>query len=419
MLIWIAGLLIIAMLSVVAIDIGLVSREWFGRIRIGRFHQTLEWNEAITVAGIKWLNHTPTIKLTDQSRLVVIDMLRGNYKRNAIQHWQEAALLLGLSEYLRYNDNPSMVNEIQKYMQKHFHTNGAWKQKPQFIDVGILAFSLMKLPVIEESRYKPALDEVWSLIQSHIGKDGTVAYRKHMEHYRYVDTIGFICPFLIRYGLRFGKKECVALAVKQLEQYEKFGMLEKLYLPGHAYHIDTGAPAGLYGWGRGLGWYAIGLIDSWMELPDHHEYKHTLETMVRKFSKTVIQYQHPSGYWTWSVSRYESRADSSTTATLAWFLEQASNIPELHKVCREGVQKAKDYLLKVTRRNGAVDFSQGDTKDLGVYSMHFSILPFTQGFAIRLANANRKHEVSRNGKEDVELHSGKIQEVAVRGKVAR
>ena len=48
--------------------------------------------------------------------------------------------------------------------------------------------------------------------------------------------------------------------------------------------------------------------------------------------------------------------------------------------------KGIKYLMKVTRRNGIVDFSQGDTKDIGVYSQLFDKMPFTQGLAIRSIN---------------------------------
>jgi unsaturated rhamnogalacturonyl hydrolase len=65
----------------------------------------------------------------------------------------------------------------------------------------------------------------------------------------------------------------------------------------------------------------------------------------------------------------------------------ASKIDEISEQCLESTDKAISYLMKVTRRNGAVDFSQGDTKDIGVYSMLFNILPFTQGFCIRMMNS--------------------------------
>ena len=47
---------------------------------------------------MRWLIRTPTVRLTDQTRLLWLDMLRGEYRRAAIQHWQEAALVLGLAE---------------------------------------------------------------------------------------------------------------------------------------------------------------------------------------------------------------------------------------------------------------------------------------------------------------------------------
>ena len=46
-------------------------------------------------------------------------------------------------------------------------------------------------------------------------------------------------------------------------------------------------------------------------------------------------------------------------------------------------EKAISYLMKVTRKNGEIDFSQGDTKGIGYYSMTSDIMPFTQGMACR------------------------------------
>ena len=45
-----------------------------------------------------------------------------------------------------------------------------------------------------------------------------------------------------------------------------------------------------------------------------------------------------------------------------------------------------DSLMKVTRRNGATDFSQGDTKSIGIYATTFDLMPFVQGLTIRLAS---------------------------------
>jgi unsaturated rhamnogalacturonyl hydrolase len=375
-------------LIVILIDIIPIFKDWLSRIHIGRYSNRDIWNKSITKTGLKWLNQTPKIKVTDNTRFVVLDMLKGNYTKSAIQHWQEAALLLGLTEYLKHNNDQKVKDEIKKYLNKKFDKNGQWIEKPIYVDAAILAYAVMKLNFVETNNYRKALDYTWELIKAHIGEDGTVGYRKSMMSYRYVDTIGFICPFLVAYGTKYSKKECVDLAVKQIKEYEKFGMLNRHHIPCHAYNVDTKAPLGLYGWGRGLGWFAIGLIDSWNELPKESEYKSLLRGSVIKFAKTCVSFQQENGSWNWTVTRKESRADSSTTATLGWFLINAATIKEISAEFQIGTESAIKYLITVTRRTGVVDFSQGDTKDIGVYSMLFNRLPFTQGFCIRLLNSS-------------------------------
>ncbi|MFN7250061.1 MAG: glycoside hydrolase family 88 protein [Anaerobacillus sp.] len=371
---------------IMLIDVVPIFKDWLNRIHIGRYINKIEWKRSITEVGINWLNKTPKIKVTDNTRLVVIDMLKGNYTKSTIQHWQEAAILLGLAEHVKNSNDENCKQEIIKYLDNKFDKQFQWAEKPIHVDGAILAYAIMKLNFIETDKYKPALDYVWELIKEHTGEDGTVGYRKSMMNYRYVDTIGFICPFLVAYGVKYNKEECIDLAVKQLKEYEIYGMLGQHHIPCHAYKVDNKVPLGLYGWGRGLGWYAIGLIDAWNELPEKHKYKPLLEDSVRVFAKAIIGFQQPNGSWNWTITRTEARPDSSTTATLAWFLINASKTEGLSALSIESAEKAINYLMSVTRRYGAVDFSQGDTKDIGVYSMLFSILPFTQGFCIRIIN---------------------------------
>ena len=108
-----------------------------------------------------------------------------------------------------------------------------------------------------------------------------------------------------------------------------------------------------------------------------------MEKIVIKYANTILKLQLDNGGFGWTVTRKETRIDSSTTATLAYFLICASEIKEITESCLEGYNKAIKYLMSVTKKNGEVDFSQGDTKDIGVYSMLFDILPFAQGFALR------------------------------------
>ena len=376
------GLMVIILLIVVVvilIDTIPLLITWVSRIHIGNFNSKKQWEEAIIQKSENWLNKIPKIKVTDNTRLIVIDKLKGNYSKSTIQHWQQAALLLGLNDIRSKDDK---VNDsINNYLAKIFDSSGQWSEKPQFVDCAILSYSVMNID--STNKYKPSLDYTYKLIQDHIGEDGTVMYRKSMPNYRYVDTIGFICPFLVKYGVKYNDKYAIELAIKQITEYFNYGFDGESTIPFHAYDIKNKYKLGICGWGRGLGWFAIGLIDSWNELPNENKYKNVLENIIIKFTKAILRVQLDNGGFSWTVTRKETRIDSSTTATLAWYLLNASKISSIKEKSKLASEKAMNYLMAVTRKNGAVDFSQGDTKDIGVYSMLFDILPFTQGFAVR------------------------------------
>lgn len=371
-------ILIILIIVILLNDIIPIIKTWVSRIHIGRYDNKDIWKNAMAEKSVKWINNTPKIKVTDNTRLVIIDKLKGNYSKSAIQHWQHAALLLGLNEENKENE---VINE---YLNSHFDDNGQWKEKPQFVDCAILSYAVMKCDTTD--KYKPSLDYTYELIKELVGEDNTVKYRKSMPNYRYVDTVGFISPFLVKYGLKYNDEKAIELGIKQITEYYKYGFDSDNNIPFHAYDVNNKYKLGLCGWGRGLGWFAIGLIDAWRELPNNNKYKNILEEIVIKYANTILKVQLDNGGFGWTVTRKETRIDSSTTATLGYFLVCASEIEEITESCLEGYNKAIKYLMSVTKKNGEIDFSQGDTKDIGIYSMLFDILPFAQGFALRAIN---------------------------------
>ncbi|WLR42794.1 glycoside hydrolase family 88 protein [Bacillus carboniphilus] len=335
--------------------------------------------------SLKWVNDTPKVTITDNNRLIILDILKKNYSSHTIQHWQHGALLLGLGEYIKIHGNKEQkINKkVEKFLTKSFSSTGEWRDKPENIDSAILAYAIMKFPGIDMDKYKPAWDYICKLIDNHVGEEGTVKYRNVMEQYRYVDTIGFICPFLIFYGNKYDKPYYIELAIKQIVEFENNGFSKKSNLPFHAYNINGSLPLGLNGWGRGVAWYLLGLMDSWLELPKHHPQKEKLQSLLKSIAKAIMNYQQPNGSWNWSMTRDETRSDSSTTAVCSWFLARVYQLIEEDRKMLASSEKAIQFLQTVTRRNGSVDFSQGDTKDIGVYSINFGVLPFTQGYCLR------------------------------------
>jgi unsaturated rhamnogalacturonyl hydrolase len=374
--------LLLVVLVFVGVDAWVHFNTWQSRIKIGRYSSKEDWYLQLKKCSRKWLIKTPVIKLTDNNRMMLWDMLRGNYMRDAIQHWQEASLLLGLSQTYRYDNDPKTREAIEKFISSKISEQGTFYSPIKESDGVILGYALLQCPLVKPEKLRPAFDQLWELIQSLVGPDGTVSYKSHTHDFRFVDTVGFISPFLIDYGQKFHVQAAIDLGIRQLAAYTQFGLKHPEFIPCHTYLTDSKMPVGLVGWGRGLGWYAIGLIDSYEALDASHPEKQLLGEWVKQFAEMAVQFQRKNGSWGWIVMHPGARSDSSTTATLVWFLTRVNHLA-MAADYTNAIQRAMGYLQSVTQRNGAVDFSQGDTKGVGVHSQEFSILPFTQGFVLR------------------------------------
>lgn len=346
---------------------------WQSRIKIGRYTNQKEWQKKILEKSLSWLNVMPKTKIKDENKFIVLDILKNKYTNKTLQSWQEASLLLGLNEAYQKNENPKIKYEILKFVNSKIDKQGNWILEPKEVDTALLAFAISEIPFLDRE-IKPALDFIYNLIVSKIGKDTTVMYRNTTHNYRYVDTIGFICPFLTKYGIEFQKEEAIHLAVSQIKNFEKYGMLENK-ISCHAYEVNTKNPLGIFGWGRGLAWFIIGTLETFKILPEKHLEKKYLQNLLQLIAETLIKFQRKDGSFAWNLLDEHSRSDSSATAVFAWLFKEINY--------NEEAIKALDYLKSVTRRNGAIDFSQGDTKAIGVYSQNFEILPFTQGFVLK------------------------------------
>ena len=355
---------------------------WQSRIKIGRIQDTQQWHEAVKNRALRWLYFTPIAKLTDNNRLILWDMLRGNYSRSSIQVWQKAALLIGLTDFSVRTNDTVLQSKLTNFVEGLFTSAGTWKNPPKESDWIMLSHAVIRIPWLDVTKYHPAFKESLSLLYSLQGEDGTIAYKAHVKGYRFVDTIGFICPFLGLYAKKFNDISALTLAINQWSFFNQYGMMLGGGIPCHTYKVEDKIPVGLFGWGRGLGWYSYGLLELYHTVPYEHPRKNELGIAIQSFVEAALKFQHTDGSWSWIMFDSKSQKDSSITAVLGWVL---SNLPlELQtKETKLALNLSQLYLKKVTRRNGAIDFSQGDTKGIGIYSQTFDILPFTQGFTLR------------------------------------
>lgn len=369
------GIIAVAALVIWGVDFYHYLVNRYCRYHIGRWPDTQAWQQAVIHRAIRWTVKTPTVKITDNNRYLLLDMLQGRYRSSTIQSWQTASLFLGLEHI----GTPQCKVAVQKAASKLLDKQGMFRVKPTNVDCGMLAYSLLKST--DAGRIRPAMDFAAQLILSRVAEDGTLVYVNDVKSdERYVDTVGLACPFLACYGVTYGKPEYVSLAVKQLRAFSAYGLERNTSLPNHAYSASSKLPLGVYGWGRGAGWYTLGLIDTYRELPDGAD-KQWLKGQLRNVADSYLRFQRSDGGFGF-IMQLQKGYDSSATAAMAYFYRECAAIFD-NKAYTNTADRCLDKLRSVTRVTGAIDWCQGDTKGIGIFAQTFDIMPFAQGLALR------------------------------------
>jgi unsaturated rhamnogalacturonyl hydrolase len=368
-------------LAIFSVDLFFWLKEGFCRFHIGRWTSDKRWLAAIKRTAIRWSSKTPTVKITDNRKLMLIDMIYGKYRSSTIQSWQTAAIILGLLE----EDDDMSHKAVQKSSQTLLLKDGNWRNPPTAVDCGMLSYALLKA-TDDVSKVKPAMDFSISIINDHLCEDGMICYTKNDIDNRYVDTLGLVCPFLALYARIYDQPEYELLAYKQIEMFRKYGLLEKALIPNHAYNAKNQFPVGVYGWGRGVAWYLLALMDTFLEMKSE-TLKQELREHINPVAESLMQFQQDDGGFG-SIIQLDNTYDSSATSVVGYFYSKCYDI-FLDERYLEVSEKCLKKLKAVTRITGEVDWCQGDTKGIGVHSKTFDIMPFAQGMTLRVALTNK------------------------------
>lgn len=345
----------------ISVDWYVAIYQWQARIHIGRWSDRLEWQNAINKKAHDWLKHSPTVKTTDNNRLILYDILKGQYHNKTIQSWQDAGLLFGLDK-----------KEAEWYVsQKINQKDGDWIQTPQHIDIALLAYVLKTYNVLPEKAQKSTIDLLLKLKSN----QKTIPYRATLPTVRFVDTLGMVCPYLAICGE-------IQLAKKQFEEYD-IAKLPDSSIPSHAFLITYSMPMGIYDWSRGIGWYILGLI----ETSCITNYENRIITLANE----LLCYQRNDGGFNAMFFNETAQYESSGTVLIGLLMIKAYQINNDKKYLNAAF-KIERRLMRATRRTGEIDYCQGDTKGIGYYSHTFSVMPFAQGLALKLSKELNKYE---------------------------
>ena len=300
--------------------------DWWGRVHIGRWNDRDLWQQAVRKKAIAWLEHTPKIKGSTCN----------------VMAWQQAGLLFGLQGEISVPTYMHMCSELASVPPEDVN--------PEHL---LLAYSLSITPANIEN----FVDRFANV---------TIPYRSTVPNIRFVDTLGMVVPYLHLTNRNERAK-------KQIDEYDA-ALWNGLY-PAHAFDLKKNLPLGVFDWSRGCGWYILALVEA-VAVEGNAE-------RIIKLAKSLLSLQREHGGFGSFLFVDSSRMESSGTVMIGILMVRAYELTNNVDFLR-AARKCEKALMMATRRDGTVDYCQGDTSGIGNYSNVFSFMPFVQGMTLFL-----------------------------------
>src|SRR5690625_641491 len=173
-------------------------------------------------------------------------------KEFRLNNYPRSFLMKGIFDYDQsYEKN---VNQIVEYFDKEISNLEYKIKRIDQAPLGIVSLELYKKT--KNKKYLDFADEVFAYISSLQDQSGIITYRKNQISVLN-DTYGLAIPFLVLYG-ETRDEQAIEMARKNLKFYLDYG-LSNSGIPSHGVNKDSLTPVGSSNWGRGIGWFALGL----------------------------------------------------------------------------------------------------------------------------------------------------------------
>ncbi len=211
--------------------------------------------------------------------------------------------------------------------------------------------------------------------------EGSFLYRANQNNgYVFADGIGLTCPFLYQYGLTFQKKECMDMALRQIDNFLKFGMDSTTGLPYHGYDGSDGYKYGIIGWGRAVGWLLRGMAGC---MKTEYGRKKVGEPFTHLLD-AALKYQRSDGSFSWQLPALEGPKDTSSTAMICAAVQEGAAAgvisgEEYEKALNDG-KKA----LAGSIREGRVYDCSGECEGFSRYPQRYGAYPWALGETLLL-----------------------------------
>lgn len=349
-------------------------------LKMGRFSSRKLWHRAVANYAVRMLEAGPLYNVFHlrDSRYVLLSAyraLRMKQPHKGFNSWNRFVLIRALKDC---GCNLSKLGQM------------CCRVNLNSLEDGFMLYNLWSCGLVNDERMeKMGLEYLKLLRDDYLTGDGLVSYTKTKWMYL-ADTLPFLCPFLIKFGVRYNQDDLIGLAMKQMRAFYEHAYVKGSRLYAHGYRVADGGLYESLGWGRGTGWVLLAYALAFRELPDGDD-REWVRARLREGISDVVQFQRQDGGWGTRLVQ-GCPYDSSATAIFTLVMLMMRNEFESGdmEMIQNSVNVALEKLRMSTASNGALMCAEGECKGVGNYSTEYSAFPFAQGMLLWCLNLENK-----------------------------
>ena len=299
----------------------------------------------------------------------------GTQSKFKTYNYPRAYLYYGLSEYYKNKKDIEGQTKLKNTFDKLLNDKGQPTFTLDKVDqapFGLVALNLYS--IYNKEKYKLFYEYIYQFLLDHRNKDGLILYRKGSTN-QLNDILGMIIPFLVQYYKTTADSNALQIARTQLDFYIEHGVDKETYIPAHGIDMRSSIKTGSINWGRGIGWYLIGLSALHSVTG---KYDLELDRIYESLNKTRTT-DNLFGQFPGSLNLFDA-----STSTM--FLYSFSFLEDDKMTKKDILNLFSPYIDK----EGRVVSTSGDTYGLNSYSESFGYSDLSQGILLLLLSRTEK-----------------------------
>jgi len=298
------------------------------------------------------------------------------HKNYAYFNFPLAFLLLGLLDRYESSGDTKLLEDIEQKCTELVSSSGQLIFTFDKVDQAMFGLVFLRLYTIAQAKkYLTASNEIYKNVLSYVGDDDIVRYRKGVD-VAFIDTIGLVCPFLIMYADITDCKSARVLAEKQVDHVLDTGLDKDGILPFHAVDLNLNAPLGSINWGRGIGWWVLGLAPLAAKSDKDHPNKYFMA--LQKILAFLERARLDNEYWPQFIGHTNDNTIDSSATLMFLLATQQAGIRDIES------QELLSVIGRCVDSSGKVINASGDTIYINKYSRVKGASELAQGLMLSL-----------------------------------